>query len=195
MAGGRVKRRRVNGTGYGLTAARSSRASAGTFASPAASRGHIGRRSSPVSRPSSFIAVLIGIGLVATPSMSRHSGNSLRCHCCASAILPGLERLHQRHHVARHDVADDRHHARPPIAHERQRQAVVAAEDGQVAQRRDLRRLVERAGRFLDGDDGRALLGQAGDRLRQRCSSRCGRGCCRGRCGRSTASATAAKWR
>ena len=33
----------------------------------------------PVSRPSSFMAALIGIGLVARPSMSRQSGNSLWC--------------------------------------------------------------------------------------------------------------------
>lgn len=56
-----------------------------TFASPAASIGHMGSRSSPLPRPSSLTAVFTGIGLVATLSMSRQSGNSLRCHFRASA--------------------------------------------------------------------------------------------------------------
>ena len=48
---------------------------------------------------------------------------------------------------------------------QRQRQAVVAAEHGQVGRGEDLRGLVHRAGGFLDHGDVRQL-GQADDRLR-----------------------------
>jgi len=50
--------------------------------------GVIGNRISPVSRPSIFIAALIGMGFVESPSMSRQSGKSLRCHFWASAMFP-----------------------------------------------------------------------------------------------------------
>ncbi len=48
------------------------------------------KRTSPVSRFSIFIAALSGMGLLARPSMSRQSGNNLRCHLSAPAVSPSL---------------------------------------------------------------------------------------------------------
>jgi len=41
------------------------------------------------------MAALIGIGLVDKPSMSRHSGNSLRCQVRAVARSPAAKALHR----------------------------------------------------------------------------------------------------
>ena len=59
----------------------------------------------------------------------------------------------QREHVLGHDVADHRNHAPAADRHQRQRQAVVAAEDGEIRGADDLRRLIERAGRLLHHRD------------------------------------------
>ena len=76
-----------------------------------------------------------------------------------------LEGPDQGDHVLGHDVAHDRDHAAAADRHQRQRQAVVAAEDGQVGGGDDLRGLVHRAGGLLDhGDVGQ--LGHADDGLR-----------------------------
>ena len=94
----------------------------------------------PYRRPSNFIAALMGIGLVESPSMSRQSGKSLRCQHWAFRMSPGFERRQQCDHVLRHDVADHRNHAAGADRQQRQGQAVVAAENGQIGHGHDLRR-------------------------------------------------------
>ena len=110
------------------TASRSPSASCGASLLRRRDSGVSGMRSSPVSRPSICMAALIGIGLVDRPSMSRQSGKSLWCQRRASAMSPASKARDQGDHVLGHDVADDRDHAAAADRHQRQRQAVVAAE-------------------------------------------------------------------
>src|SRR5262245_7766489 len=75
-----------------------------------------------------------------------------------------VEGREHRFDVAGNDVPHHRNDAAPTDRQKRQGQAVVPRENCQIAQGRDLRRLVHRARRFLDRHDIRQF-GDAGDRL------------------------------
>ena len=97
----------------------------------------MGKRNSPVSRPSSFIAPLSGIGFVAKESMSRIVGTA----CGAASIGCKVTLQRSGHHgdqVFRNDIGCDRDHPLPADAHHRQREGVIAAKDGQVGGVEDL---------------------------------------------------------
>ena len=107
---------------------------------------------------------LEGTGLGASPSRSRQSGKSRQWRSRALLETSVLKASIKADHVARHQVGNHRYDSLGSDGQHGKRQAVVSRENRQIRPNEQLADLVERAGGFLDGDDG-PDLGQALDRL------------------------------
>ncbi len=83
------------------------------------------------------MAALMGMGLVASPSMSRHKGKSLRCHLLRAGQSPDWKAAIRALYVPRNDVSHDRDDAAAADGHQGKRQAVVPGKNGQVGQGKD----------------------------------------------------------